>query len=413
LTKLFCKQKNHKSDKSASEGRTSAKRRVIAGAMQISTSSQKARLATIVEDDTSSNIQDKKLEESILGIKKFGWSPKAGTVMVREKRPTTLVITCLDYPLCAETVELMNDKFELRDIFNEIVLPGASLALVHEDSRKPIMQIIKLHIAKYQIRNIVFLDHHNCAIYKEVFGDIAVQKRETSLHAETLYNAKQIIQRHLPQLNVHTLCWQFQNSTDGQCLPFLGRIPVQPLQSASDVNRAWQQVTEAIHATNKYSEIKQTNMIEMDTVQGVNGVKDGQQPQGVLFSTNLWEGKFPTTHLEKFGNYRCIIPLTSLVDPTRCHLFHLRDQQFKHYTETTILVCRKNNDNPPNPKTLLDIRNNEYFKVEQVNSVTTFSYNTLYRVNLVIANDIHLSEVQHRWEKWVVQYCVKLIKLLT
>jgi carbonic anhydrase len=123
-------------------------------------------------------------------------------------KASTLLISCVDFRLRDETVEFMK-KLNLLDDYDEVSLPGSSLALVNNQYPywgKTIEDVIELLQKLHDIKQIIFLDHRECGAYKLLVGEeyLKTPEKETGAHAEILNKARKIVNEKFPTLKVYT-----------------------------------------------------------------------------------------------------------------------------------------------------------------------------------------------------------------
>lgn len=121
---------------------------------------------------------------------------------------STLLIQCVDFRLREETDEFMH-KIGLRDKYDEVALPGASLALVNDKYTywgKTIEDVVQILQGLHKIQQVIFLDHRECGAYKLLIGEeyLETQEKETAAHVEVLNKARKVIKEKFPQLKVYT-----------------------------------------------------------------------------------------------------------------------------------------------------------------------------------------------------------------
>lgn len=121
---------------------------------------------------------------------------------------STLLISCVDFRLQSETVEFMN-KLNLLEDYDQVSLPGSSLALVNDQYPywgKTIEDVIEILQKLHNIKQIIFLDHRECGAYKLLIGEeyLETPEKETVAHAEILNKAREIINEKFPNLKVYT-----------------------------------------------------------------------------------------------------------------------------------------------------------------------------------------------------------------
>jgi hypothetical protein len=123
---------------------------------------------------------------------------------------STLVISCVDFRLQDETEYLLNNVLGLLDDYDNISLPGSALAMVNDKSfswGKGIEDIILLLHKLHDIKRIILLDHRDCGAYKLALGHEHTKDPYTELeaHKKIMLQAKKIIQRKLPNIEVYCL----------------------------------------------------------------------------------------------------------------------------------------------------------------------------------------------------------------
>lgn len=123
---------------------------------------------------------------------------------------STLVISCVDFRLRYEVSKLLNTCLGLLGDYDELALPGASLAFdtpkyVHW--QQTIEDVIALLQELHKIKRIVFLDHRCCGAYNMIKGKEAVNTREKEYdtHKIVLLKAKEYLREKFPALDVYTL----------------------------------------------------------------------------------------------------------------------------------------------------------------------------------------------------------------
>lgn len=123
---------------------------------------------------------------------------------------STLVIGCVDFRLRDEMEKLLREHLHLLDSYNELNLPGASLAFV--ESTKPhwgqtIEEIIGLVRDLHQVKQVIFIDHMGCGAYRILKGDEVMKTKETerAAHLEEFKKARAKMKEKFPELKVHTL----------------------------------------------------------------------------------------------------------------------------------------------------------------------------------------------------------------
>ncbi len=125
-------------------------------------------------------------------------------------KASTLLISCVDFRLRDETEKLMRINFGLLDDYDEIVMPGASLALVSQDHphwKQTVEDIVEVLKKLHHIKRVILLDHRDCGAYKLIIGHDHAKNHEseTKAHRQVLVQAKSSIESKFPQLKVYSL----------------------------------------------------------------------------------------------------------------------------------------------------------------------------------------------------------------
>lgn len=123
---------------------------------------------------------------------------------------STLVISCVDFRLRYEVSQLLNTYLGLLDDYDELALPGASLAFDVPEYRhwqQTIEDVISLLQNLHKIKRIVFLDHRCCGAYNLIKGVNALNtpEKEYDTHKEVLLKAKHHLTARFPSLDIYTL----------------------------------------------------------------------------------------------------------------------------------------------------------------------------------------------------------------
>jgi carbonic anhydrase len=104
--------------------------------------------------------------------------------------------------------ELLDEFFSDQGGFGSFDDPGsvgASKAVIEEESRKVIFNALDVAIEKHGAERIVLIDHVDCSVYggsDKFNGDAEAEKK---FHIEKLKEAKEILQKHYPELKIVTL----------------------------------------------------------------------------------------------------------------------------------------------------------------------------------------------------------------
>lgn len=117
-----------------------------------------------------------------------------------------LLITCSDLRL-REAVCSYAKAATLTDIYDEIVLPGASLGTINPKDKswqKAFSSQMQLLVELHKLSKVIFLDHEDCGCYKHVFGDKLYKKYATELHKKCLAKAGKRIKEVYPDIKIET-----------------------------------------------------------------------------------------------------------------------------------------------------------------------------------------------------------------
>jgi hypothetical protein len=124
-----------------------------------------------------------------------------------KKTASTLLISCVDFRLRDETEKLM-EQIGLLDSYDEVVMPGASLALVSEKHKhwaQTTKDIIGLLKDLHSIKQVILLDHKDCGAFEVVYGAKKMKNDEMCLHKSVMATAAKKIQESFPGLKVYAL----------------------------------------------------------------------------------------------------------------------------------------------------------------------------------------------------------------
>ncbi len=129
---------------------------------------------------------------------------------------TTLLISCVDFRLRDETEKLMN-KIGLLDQYDEVAIPGASLAVIgekHPHWAATAKDIIGLLKTLHDIKQVVILDHKDCGAYKLNFGAKRMATEEMATHKEVMLQATKEIQKAFPKLKIYALIMSIDGTVE-------------------------------------------------------------------------------------------------------------------------------------------------------------------------------------------------------
>ena len=141
--------------------------------------------------------------------KEFIMVPVSSNSLADMNKASTLLVSCIDFRLRDETSKLMEDIFELTDQYDEVVIPGAALALVQQDGNlahwgKTLIDIVKIAQQLHDIKRVIFLDHRSCGAYKKILGEDALKDGDNA-HKKAFSKAREIFKNKFPGIEVHTL----------------------------------------------------------------------------------------------------------------------------------------------------------------------------------------------------------------
>jgi hypothetical protein len=121
---------------------------------------------------------------------------------------STLVINCVDFRWRDEVSRFLNDTLNLQDQYDEIALPGASLAFVTKDKphwTQTIDDVIDIVKKLHNIQHVIFIDHMGCGAYRALLGDsMKDDKVEKQAHINTFQQAREKMARSFSTLQVST-----------------------------------------------------------------------------------------------------------------------------------------------------------------------------------------------------------------
>ncbi len=129
-------------------------------------------------------------------------------------KTSTLVISCVDFRLRDEAERLLREELYLLDDYDEISIPGASLAFVdsqHSQWGSSLEEMIVILRQLHDLRRIIFLDHFGCGAYRLIKGEEAVKDKITERHThyEIMNDARTKVLEDFPGLEVYTLIMDF------------------------------------------------------------------------------------------------------------------------------------------------------------------------------------------------------------
>lgn len=122
----------------------------------------------------------------------------------------TLLVSCVDFRFRGETSKLMSQIFNLTGNYDEVALPGSSLALVEKsypDWNRTLVNVMELLKKIHRIKRVIFLDHRDCGAYRFLKGIDAVStyEKETQTHKEVFKEVRIFMKENFPELKIYTL----------------------------------------------------------------------------------------------------------------------------------------------------------------------------------------------------------------
>lgn len=129
-------------------------------------------------------------------------------------RTSTLVVGCVDFRFVDELNQLMREVLYLKDDYDQINVPGASLFFVENGYphwNQTLEEIIALLKKLHGIQRVIFVDHIGCGAYKIIKGDarVATAELEEMEHREVFSQAREKMKNLFPELEVYTLLLDF------------------------------------------------------------------------------------------------------------------------------------------------------------------------------------------------------------
>jgi len=130
--------------------------------------------------------------------------------LTSDHEASTLVISCVDFRFQDENAYLLNNVLGLLDDYDNIMLPGGSLAIAsnkYQSWQKSIEEITPLLKKLHKIKRIILLDHRDCGAYSLTFGKdhMSNKEKELKLHKEIMFKAKKLIEKNFPDLKVYCM----------------------------------------------------------------------------------------------------------------------------------------------------------------------------------------------------------------
>jgi carbonic anhydrase len=112
-----------------------------------------------------------------------------------------LLLQCMDSRYPRRILETM-DSLGLRGKYDQLVLAGASLGVVHKETwRDTFFDHLEFAMKEHDVSQVLILDHRDCGAYKKFLGvGPDDPKKEKDKHVEIYKEAVTIITRKFPSL---------------------------------------------------------------------------------------------------------------------------------------------------------------------------------------------------------------------
>ena len=113
----------------------------------------------------------------------------------------------------------MIEKFNLLDDYDEVTIPGASLALTkdsHLNWKEMVEEMIDMLRKLHHIKRVILLDHRDCGAFKLIKGQGHTKTRalETQTHIEVMQEAKASLQSKFSHLEVRTMLLELDGTVE-------------------------------------------------------------------------------------------------------------------------------------------------------------------------------------------------------
>ena len=121
-----------------------------------------------------------------------------------------LVLMCVDFRFRKGISDLLPYAgFREFDLLN---LPGASQAVIKDDTRPFVLQTLRLVVDLHKVKRVIIVDHEDCAACggSAAFAD---SSEEEAFHTNSLREAAGILRKELPEIDVTTFYagwWQMK-----------------------------------------------------------------------------------------------------------------------------------------------------------------------------------------------------------
>ena len=127
-----------------------------------------------------------------------------------------LVVACSDFRLADEVTKFL-EKRGLKDKYDKIVLPGASLGIENDkfpNWTQAFFEQFKILHSIHDIKHVIVIDHMDCGMFKSVIGESHTKtlEKEKKDHEDQLKKVSSLIHEKYPDLWVEGLLM----AVDGQ-----------------------------------------------------------------------------------------------------------------------------------------------------------------------------------------------------
>ncbi len=133
------------------------------------------------------------------------------------QKTTTLLVSCIDSDLRSEVQDFMENTLQLKDTYDEFMMPGASLSylqIAYPEWSRTLEDVIKMAKNNQGIKRVIFLDHLECQAYKLLQPTYARESHEKQLesHKKTFSEVRKKLSKAFPDLEIHTLVMDDQGT---------------------------------------------------------------------------------------------------------------------------------------------------------------------------------------------------------
>jgi carbonic anhydrase len=129
-----------------------------------------------------------------------------------------LLLTCMDFRLRREVHHFMELRVG-KNSYDEIVLPGASLAVINDvypHWRQTFEDVLKLAVELHGVTTVILMDHRECGAYNLFKGKSNLNscEKETSVHRQVMGNVKAYLLKNHPSLKIETLLMDLKGQVE-------------------------------------------------------------------------------------------------------------------------------------------------------------------------------------------------------